>query len=126
MRETWVDFRGLSWPVVASARRLNFRYPAHAALRAHVFHRDGFRCCRCPAKAIDVPTDYDGRFVLQTDTFVLGGQWRDMLVLDHVLTLRAGGRSVIGNLQALCETCNRKKIPADVLATRLEKGGAYA
>lgn len=112
-REMWTDFRGRQWPVVMSACRLKFRYPAHAALRAHVFHRDGFRCCRCPAVGVDVPTNYDGRYVLYTNTRV-SDCWRDMLILDHVITLRAGGRSVVENLQTLCETCNRRKIPYDI------------
>lgn len=108
MRETWTDYRGLAWPVVTSTRRLKFKYPAHAALRAHVFRRDGFRCCRCEAVAVGVPADYDGRATLFTNTTVCSG-WPDMLVLDHVLTLRAGGRNVVGNFQTLCETCNRRK-----------------
>lgn len=117
MREIWTDYKGTSWPVVASSRRLKFKYPAHAALRAHVFHRDGFKCQRCDAAAVEVPQAYDGKSALWTDTKVSSG-WPDMLILDHVLTLRAGGKSIVSNLQALCETCNRRKIPEDVEAAR--------
>lgn len=112
MRETpsttWTDDLGRVWRTVTSPRRLKFSYPSHAALRAFVFRRDGFRCNRCQAKAVDIPATYDGRETLTTDTKVSSG-WPDVLVLDHVLTLAAGGRSVIENLQTLCETCNKRK-----------------
>jgi 5-methylcytosine-specific restriction endonuclease McrA len=94
---------------------LNFSYPAHAALRAFVFHRDGYACKRCDAKAINAPVDYDGRHCLWTDTFT-GSGTRDLLILDHILTLRAGGKNVHENLQALCETCNRRKQKEDKAA----------
>lgn len=116
--ERWTDFAGRPWPVVRSPRRLKFKYPAHAALRRHCFHRDGYACRRCPAKALDVPANYDGRETLFTNTMTRTG-WRDMLVLDHVLTLKAGGLSVIGNLQTLCETCNRRKVREDKEAARV-------
>lgn len=111
-KETWIDFEGLVWPVIQSPRRLKFKYPAHAALRRHVFHRDAFMCNRCGAIAINIPENYDGRNALSTNTFVSSG-YRDTLILDHVLTLKAGGRSVIENLQSLCETCNKKKSKQD-------------
>lgn len=123
--EKWTDWEGRSWPVVQSRRRLNFKYPAHAALRAHVFRRDNFSCRRCGAMAIDVPSDYDGRVALFTNTFVKYKKLRrcypDVLIVDHVLTLAAGGRSHIDNLQSLCETCNKKKLPEDLAAARLAK-----
>jgi len=43
-----------------------------------------------------------------TDTFT-DPRWRDCLVLDHILTLKAGGKSAVWNLQTLCFTCNRRK-----------------
>lgn len=115
--ETWTDYLGRVWPVVQSSRRLKFKYPAHAALRAHVFHRDGYQCCRCSARAAFIPAGWDGRDALATSTpsnygfFVL-------LVLDHIRTLRAGGRSAVENLQTLCETCNRKKLREDLAVYR--------
>lgn len=123
--KVWTDYLGRQWPEVISSFRLKFKYPAHAALRAHVFHRDGYRCIRCEARAINVPPAYDGKAVLFTNTAVSSG-YPDMLILDHVLTLRAGGRSVVENLQTLCETCNRRKIPADRAAARLALEGAAA
>lgn len=108
MRETWTDYLGRTWVVPSSVRRLKFKQAGHAALRAHIFHRDGYRCCRCPAAAFDVPDGYDGRYTLWTDTFVSSG-WRDLLVVDHVLTLKAGGLNRIENFQTLCETCNKRK-----------------
>ncbi len=115
--ETWTDFRGFQWPLIESVRRLKFKYPAHAALRAHIFHRDGFKCVRCPAKAAVVPEAYDGHSTLHTDTQVSNG-FQDMLVLDHILTLKAGGRNEIANFQTLCETCNKSKQREDIAATR--------
>lgn len=46
-----------------------------------------------------------------------------MLVLDHVLTLKAGGRSVIENLQTLCETCNKRKQRTDIADARAYRAG---
>jgi hypothetical protein len=117
MRETWTDFRGRSWPVTTSASRLRFELPCHAALRVHVFHRDGYRCCRCGAAAHQAPANYDGRDALLTDTFTAPGR-RDVLLLDHVVTLKAGGRSVVENLQTLCFSCNRKKQREDRAAAK--------
>ncbi|WP_156136045.1 HNH endonuclease [Delftia sp. ZNC0008] len=108
----WTDHKGRTWPVVRSSRRLKFKYPAHAALRAFVFHRDGYACVRCGVKAVNVPADYDGAEALRTNSQLSSG-WPDMLVADHVLTLRAGGTSTIQNLQTLCETCNRRKQKED-------------
>lgn len=115
MSEFWQDFKGRKWPVITSPRRLKFKYPSHAALRRHIFHRDGYTCVRCGASAVNVPDSYDGRSTLFTNTFLRSGS-RDLLILDHIRTLRAGGRSVIENLQTLCETCNKRKIKEDVAA----------
>ena len=115
--ETWTDHLGRVWPVVQSCRRLKFKYPAHAALRVHVFHRDGFKCCRCPAHAIDVPAEWDGRDALSTNVRGNCG-FPVLLVLDHIRTLRAGGRSTVQNLQTLCETCNRRKLHEDLVVYR--------
>lgn len=118
MREgdTWTDYAGRVWPVLTSRRRLKFKYPAHAALRAHVFRRDGFCCVRCGAKAVGSTESYDGRQTLRTDTRVSSG-YPDMLILDHILTLPAGGRNVVENFQTLCETCNKRKQREDKAAT---------
>jgi len=120
---TWVDYKGRTWPVIASTKRLKFKYPAHAALREHVFNRDGFECQRCPARAASVPAGWSGECTLVTDTRV-GSGYPDVLILDHVLTLRAGGLSVISNLQTLCETCNKKKTKEDVVAANAYRGRA--
>lgn len=112
---TWIDYKGRVWPVITHTNRLKFKYPAHAALRDHVFNRDGFKCQRCSARAITVPDGWAGECALMTDTRVSSG-YPDILILDHMLTLRAGGLSVIANLQTLCETCNKKKTKEDVAA----------
>ena len=129
MRElaTWTDYRGRQWPIVQSSDRLHFAYPSHAALRAHVFHADGYKCRRCPAAAIAVPDGYDGRFTLCTNTTVhsmgrdsrglrVAYAWSDVLILDHALTRAAGGLNRVENLQTLCETCNKRKQREDRIA----------
>jgi len=119
----WTDHTGRVWPAIQSGRRLKFKNPLHAAVRAFVFYRDGYKCVRCGCAAIGDTKNYDGRYTLQTNTMVSSG-FPDMLVVDHVLTLRAGGRNAVDNFQTLCETCNRKKIPFDNEAARRHKGGA--
>lgn len=114
----WTDSWGNKWPVINSPRRLKFSYPSHAALRRHVFARDGYACVRCPAKAIEIPDRYDGRATVWTDTMLRSG-YPDVLVLDHIVTLRAGGRNVVNNLQTLCETCNKRKQPEDRRAVEI-------
>ena len=111
----WVDHRGIVRDPVRSGRRLKFKYPLHAAIRAFVFHRDGYKCQRCEAHAVDVPSGYDGHNALWTNTKT-GGGFQDVLVVDHVLTLRAGGINHPSNMQALCETCNRRKQKEDKAA----------
>lgn len=119
---TWVDYKDRTWPVITSPRRLKFKYPSHAALREHVFVRDGFSCRRCDAKASAVPDGWDGSSTLTTNTLLRSG-WPDVLIVDHVLTLRAGGKSVIENLQTLCETCNRRKQKTDIADARAYVAG---
>lgn len=113
----WTDYSGKQWPVVRSTRRLKFKNPSHAALRAHVHRRDGYCCVRCGVLASYVPPNYDGRMALVTTARTKDG-WPVLLVLDHVLTLKAGGLNEASNLQSLCETCNLKKMPEDAAATR--------
>ena len=121
-KRLWTDFEGASWPVITSVRRLKFKYPAHAALRRHVYRRDAFACCRCGVCALFVPIGYDGREALYT-TSILRNGYHDVLVLDHILTLPAGGRNVVENLQTLCETCNRKKQREDKAAIAMFVAG---
>ena len=116
MREYWTDFRGRTWPVITSARRLKYRTPAQRALRVHVFHMDNFTCRMCGAQAVNVPEDYDGDGVPFTNTRCSSG-WPDMLIVDHILTLKAGGTSRVENLQTLCDTCNKRKTKHDRVAT---------
>ena len=121
----WTDHTGRSYRLPTTRRRLKFKYPAHAALRAFVFHRDGYACKRCPATAETVPAAYDGKQTLWTNTKVkskgLSHEWADFLVVDHILTLRAGGKNHPDNFQTLCETCNKRKIREDNTATKLSQ-----
>lgn len=123
MRDYWTDFKGVDWKVVTSTRRLKFKYPAHAALRAHIHHRDGYACVKCGLSALAVPACYDGRDALPTTGRCDMG-FPILLVVDHKLTLSAGGLSVVGNLQTLCEVCNRKKLREDLKAISAFKLGA--
>ena len=52
--DRWVDHLGRVWPLPSPTQRLQFRVRAHAALRAFVYHRDGYRCQRCGVVA-EVP-----------------------------------------------------------------------
>lgn len=105
---TWVDHKGRMWPEVQSKRRLKFKYPLHAALRAFVHHRDGYKCLRCQTPAVGVPKDYDGRYGLITARVGPGG-YSVSLEMDHIVTLMAGGTNAHTNLQTLCSECNRQK-----------------
>ena len=120
----WTDYKGRVWPVITSVRRLKFKYPAHAALREHIYVRDGFKCCRCCAVAVSVPEGWDGRSTLFTNTKVSSG-YPDMLILDHVLTLKAGGLNDISNFQTLCETCNKRKQKEDKAYVAAFRSGAF-
>lgn len=116
VKKTWTDHLGRTWPVSTSPRRPKYKYPSHAAMRAYVFHMDGYKCCRCDAKAASVPSNYDGHSALFTDTLQKNG-YPDLLIVDHILTLKAGGKNEVGNMQTLCETCNKRKQKEDKAAT---------
>lgn len=115
----WVDRNGRKWLVSESRRALKFKIPCHAALRAEVFHRDGYRCVRCCVPAASVPDDYTGRYTLWTAA-------SDALIVDHILTRPAGGRNELDNLQTLCEPCNKSKQVEDKAATVAYVSGAPA
>jgi hypothetical protein len=117
--EVWTDAWGHSWRVSTTTGRLNFNYPAHAALRVHVHHRDGYRCQRCGVPAAAVPSSYSGRDPLQTAVIHRG--WPLLLVLDHVIARAAGGSHHVDNLQTLCELCNLKKLREDMPLIRLRR-----
>ncbi len=56
-------------------------------LRYQVLERDNFRCVRCGASAADGVK----------------------LHVDHIIPVSRGGKTVMSNLQTLCETCNLGK-----------------
>ncbi len=100
--DTWTDDRGVSHYLVTSRQSLNFKLPLHAALRAYVFRRDGYKCQRCRAVVSPIPSDYTGRYTLN----VRRDNTLDYLVLDHVKPREFGGSSHPDNLQTLCARCN--------------------
>ena len=51
--------------------------------RAHIYDRDGYVCLRCNSKSD--------------------------LTIDHIIPISRGGVNRMGNMQTLCETCNREK-----------------
>jgi 5-methylcytosine-specific restriction endonuclease McrA len=110
MRMYWTDLNGAKWPVVKLGKPLYpGKNPAHAALRAMVYRRDGFMCRRCGQKAHDIPTVYDGKSNLYVarmsgPKIILG-----YLVLDHIVPRKQGGQSHPANLQTLCDGCNTVK-----------------
>lgn len=110
--ELFIDGTGEIVRIPSSGRKLKFSHPMHANLRRYIFERDGYACMRCGVKA-ECPPGYNGRWAVR----VILGASHDTLIVDHILTLKAGGTHRPSNLQALCETCNRKKIPEDNAAT---------
>jgi hypothetical protein len=71
------DFPPNRWPA---------RSPISKSTRFDVFHRDGFACRYCGARAPDA-----------------------VLVVDHVVAVANGGASTIHNLVTACEPCNAGK-----------------
>lgn len=120
MFKYWYDDLGRKWKVTQSKRRLKFKIPCHAAMRRFIFIRDGFKCVRCGAQGMKIPLDYDGKNTLCTNTYTSTG-FNDLLILDHIITLNAGGKNIITNFQTLCETCNKRKIKEDNINSRNHK-----
>jgi 5-methylcytosine-specific restriction endonuclease McrA len=110
MKMRWTDKNGVRHEVAPLGRPLSpGKIASHAALRAHVYHRDGYICRRCGLKAEDIPEQYDGR----TNLYVtrIGLKKRDVfcLVMDHIIPRKHGGDSHPSNLQTLCQLCSTIK-----------------
>ncbi len=75
----------LTWRRLWRRRRrpVSHRVPIPAALRRHVYARDGYRCVYCGRK---------GRSIL--------------LTIDHVHPVVLGGTNDPGNLVTACRACN--------------------
>lgn len=84
--EFWTDHRGRQWREPQIRGRLKMRIPSHRALRDYVIHRDG-ACVQCGKSAADGA----------------------LLVADHIVSRRNGGRHHPDNLQCLCDGCNARK-----------------
>lgn len=79
----WTDHLGRRWKVPTILGRLKMRIPCHRALRDFVIARD--RVCQW----CGTPEDP---------------------VADHIVSRRNGGAHHPGNLQALCQKCNSRKV----------------
>ena len=79
----WTDHLGRQWIEPQIKGRLKMRIPSHRALREYVIHRDGSKCVTCGAT--------------------------EMLVADHIISRRNGGRHHPSNMQCLCDSCNARK-----------------
>lgn len=136
---TWVDHKGQVWPAITSTWALKpTRIKSHAALRAFVHFRDGYRCAHCGAKAIRIPVDYDGSASLIVMTqarrhgrpIVRNGApvlRRAILFVDHIVSRSVGGRNTPENLQSLCDPCNTiKGNTLDRAAILLKRSAAHA
>lgn len=80
---TWTDDLGREWRVPQILGRLKMRCPGHLALREFVIRRDG-ACKWCGATSD--------------------------LVADHIVSRRNGGQHHPDNMQALCQSCNSRKV----------------
>lgn len=107
-RGTWTDHNGAEWPLPSPTQRLQFRTRSNAAMRAFIHHRDNYTCRRCGFFA-GVPDGYTGRFALPSDR---------PIVVDHILTLSAGGTTHPDNLQTLCDPCSASKGNTDDVRAR--------
>jgi 5-methylcytosine-specific restriction endonuclease McrA len=102
--ETWTDHRGKVWSTPTVRQRLkSAKIPAHAALRAYIFVRDGFACQECGIVAAQPPDTYGGR------TAVSLGKKDCCLVIDHIVSRRNGGIHHPSNLRTACSRCNSAK-----------------
>lgn len=105
----WSDHLGRVWKVPAPGR-LRLRYPAHQALQAFIFQRDGFRCLHCGAVAREIPADFGAvEPIWTTRTYRRRPYGAVPLVVDHRLSIRNGGTNHPDNLQSLCDCCNSAK-----------------
>ncbi len=80
-------------------------------IRLAVYTKSGFRCMHCHWKP-DVPEGYNGRYALGGDGDYCPRRRRRklrILEIDHIVSYLKGGRYVIDNLQALCNSCNARK-----------------
>lgn len=82
-RKLWADQYGRIWDLPESKKRLNCSYPGHRALREFVIWRD--KVCQWCGTESD-------------------------LIADHKRSMRNGGSHTPGNLQALCQRCNSRKV----------------
>lgn len=67
-------------------------------LRENIFNRDGMQCQMCLRLGIDTFVDLHGP---------------NAGVCDHIVALEFGGTDDEGNLQTICQDCNKRKTHAE-------------
>lgn len=113
----WIDLQGrIRKTPCQRLKRLDFKVPLHAAVRAFVFKRDCFLCAMCGAGPSVIPLNYDGVRTLHVPGAIC-------LEMDHIVSQRCGGSHHPDNLQTLCNSCNARK---SVLVDRKKKAVCHA
>lgn len=102
---TWRDSTGSEWRISMSHRRLRFKYPAHAAVRAYVFQRDGFRCKCCGAATNDDTSNYRGRHAVWVRSPLVG--WLILELAEKNPRLAPPALHHPDNKFARCEHCRQ-------------------
>jgi 5-methylcytosine-specific restriction endonuclease McrA len=89
-----------------------------AALRLAVYDKCNWKCVDCDWKP-GVPEDYDGRYALfemrphRSTRKNPSSQVTVYLELGHIIPPDQGGLYELGNLNAQCSPCNRRRPPAE-------------
>jgi 5-methylcytosine-specific restriction endonuclease McrA len=87
-----------------------------AAKRFRIFERDGFQCRNCGHYVGEAQTVAHIEAARRSDGSHKAYSRRDVLSIDHIWPLSAGGTDADDNLQTLCLECNTEKadrLPAD-------------
>ena len=80
-----------------------------AAKRLRIFTRDGFRCRHCGHYVGEAETLAQIEQARRDGGIRKGADPREILTVDHVWPVSAGGTDHEDNLQTLCLDCNQEK-----------------
>lgn len=87
-----------------------------AAKRLRIFARDGFQCRHCGHHIGETQTHAQIEQARRDGGIRKDADPREILTIDHIWPLSAGGTDADDNLQTLCLDCNQQKgdqLPAD-------------